>query len=290
MIFIQLFITTFLATSQFIDLPAHPLRENHPYAECSQESSQNRNWSYCIYKYPGHSQKVVYYFHGLTGNERDWEKYTEKDMLQRWTQTHQAPPIVVSVSFGKVWFLAEQNSSTSSGLFEVFRDHSWPLLQNKLAPLNPHEHILLGYSMGGLNASQLYFKIPHVFSRAAIICGAMATVSPHASDEAVTEYILRTGAKRMHVVAALQISKHYFPTEDDWQKHSPLSLAQASLRPESAPIYVSNGLADEFGFHEGNKVFVDLAVTKNTPISADFFPGGGHCHVNQSLIADFLVL
>lgn len=281
---------TFFSSAQVIDLPAAPLRENHPYADCGTETSlQKHNWSYCIYKYPGHSRKVVYYFHGLTGSERDWEKYTEKDMLQQWERTGQPPPIVVSVSFGKVWFLAEQNSSLSSGLFEVYRDEVWPFLQARLNSQFPQEHILLGYSMGGLNASQLYFKMPQRFSRAALICGAMATVSPHADEADVTDYIKRTGAKRIHVLAALQISRHYFPTEVDWQKHSPLNLMVNGLTPLSPPIYMSNGLADEFGFHEGNQVFVGNAKSLQAPISSDFFPGGGHCHVDQRVIADFLV-
>lgn len=231
---------------------------------------------------------MVYYFHGINGDEREWERNSSKTMLARWSETQMAPPIVVSISFGKSWFLAEKNSSKWSGLYETVSLKVLPHIQNQLLGIVPQEHILFGLSMGGLNGSQLYFKLPFLFSRAALICPAMATVSPHAPKSEVDDYIQRTGADRWYVLLALALSRSHFPTEADWQKHSPVKLAHTFLTPLSPPIYMSNGLNDEFGFHEGNLAFVDIAQKNGAAITSKF-QNGGHCHVDLKPIADFLV-
>jgi len=145
----------------------------------------------------------------------------------------------------------------------------------------------MGESMGGFNASQLYFRNQSMFTKAALICGAMATVSPHASDAEVDAYIERTGASPLQVFIALSLARSYFPTEADWQKHSPVNLASQFLTPDSIPIYMSNGLKDKFGFHEGNLAFVQIALNLGSNISYDFAPNAGHCGADTTPIADF---
>jgi pimeloyl-ACP methyl ester carboxylesterase len=279
----------YLASAQELEDTTTQRLPRNPFAQCGSEKTEKQKWSYCIYRYNNHSQKVVYYFHGLLGDERDWERRSEKEMLAYWKSTGQQSPIIVSISFGKSWFLAEKNSSSKSGLYEIFSQKILPQIQNQFLAIIPEQNILLGFSMGGFNASQLYFKMPHVFSRAALICGAMATVSPHASRKEVEQYIQRTNAQSWRVLVALGLSRTYFPTENDWQKHSPVALAQQYLGPRSSPLYVSNGLEDEFGFHEGNLAFVDLAAKNGADVLSDFYPQGGHCDVDQTPIAEFLV-
>lgn len=261
----------------------------NPHAQCGMEQTDQRKWSYCIYRYDNHSQKVVYYFHGLLGDERDWERNSEKKMLTQWKKTGQQPPIVVSMSFGRSWLLAEKNSSSKSGLYEILVQKILPQIQGQFLAIIPEQNILLGFSMGGFNAIQLYFKQPQFFSQAAIICGAMSIVSPHAEQDEIDAYIQRTNAQRWLVLLAMNLSRYYFPSEADWSKHSPVSLAQNDLGPDSPPLYFANGLADEFGFHEGNLAFVEIATQKYARIKSHFYQNGGHCDVDQEPIADFLV-
>lgn len=258
----------------------------HRSSRCDSVNLDQRSWNYCIYRYPNSSNTVAYFFHGLMADEREWQNY-EKVVLKRWNDTQKRPPTVVSVSFGSAWFLAEKNASSNSGLFEYFTETALPYLQRQLG-FTSEENILFGLSMGGFNAAQLYFKLPGFFSRAALICPAMATVSPHASSAEVKEYIRRTGAQSWRVHIALNLAKSYFPTETDWQRHSPIKMAEV-LSPLSPPIYMSNGLKDEYGFHEGNLAFLQIAQDLGAPIESTFRPQGGHCHVDSLPIADFLV-
>lgn len=278
-------------------LIAAPVREvnagffsAHSHARCGDEVSQGREWSYCIYRYPDSTDQVLYYFHGILGSEFSWEtEGSEKTIIEHLRKNGKRPPTVVSISFGNEWFLAEQNSSDDSGLFEITTTHVLPRIENSLLGFKSRENLLFGLSMGGLNGAQLYFKKPGFFSRAALICGAMATVSPHGSDEEIDNYINRTGASRWRVQLMLSLARRYFPTEADWQKHSPLALAEQFLNPLSVPIYMSNGLSDPYGFHEGNLNFVEIAKNKGAPLISEFFPGTGHCKVDRTAIADFLI-
>ena len=78
-------------------------------------------WKYCMHRYAKSSKDVLIYFHGLGADETDWSNgdLTQK-MLATWREKNIPIPLVISISFGPTWFLAEKNSSTYSGLYETF--------------------------------------------------------------------------------------------------------------------------------------------------------------------------
>jgi len=245
-------------------------------------------WKFCAYRYTNSSRNVLYYFHGIGGNERDWKNHElEKSIVRRWESLGLRPPIVVSVSLGPIWLLTEKGQSTNSGNYEFFRDQIIPEISRRVFAFKPKENWLLGVSMGGFNAAQFYFKNPEFFTRAALICGAMTQVSPFSSPYTVNAYILRTKAWPVLIWGALAIMKSYLPDSAAWLRHSPIELARQKFSRKSLPLFVSNSTADEFGFHEGNIDLARWARERGVDVKSEFYPGGGHCQVDPRPIADF---
>jgi S-formylglutathione hydrolase FrmB len=253
------------------------------------KSVSGRQWKYCAHVYANSSRKVMYYFHGMNGNERSWRlEGFERKILKRWVEKGEQPPIVVSVSFGPTWLMVEKNSSKLSGIYEIFMNEIVPTIQNQVLRIQAEENWLMGVSMGGFNASQVYFKNPGFFTRAAIVCAAMTIVSPFDGKDKIHEYRERTHAKDLWVTAAMNISKDYLPTKEDWLRESPITQAISHFSPQSTPLYISNGTSDGFGFHEGDIIFGWIAKFKGAPIEQNFYAKKGHCEVDPLPIADYL--
>lgn len=257
---------------------------------CAQEDANSIPWKYCIYRYNDSSEDVMFYFHGINGNERSWENGPlEQKVLAHWRQMRVAPPVIVSVSFGPTWFLAEKNKSPQSGLYNYFFSNVLPNLQEKLKGLNTQKVYLMGLSMGGFNAAQLYLKEPQLFDRVSLICPAMAQVSPHASVNDLQNYINTTGADPQLVHQMIGLARMFFPTEDDWKKHSPNLLAISHGKANLPPAHVSNGTADAWGFYHGNLAFVSSLKQKGARVTNQYTLNGGHCDADASYIANNLI-
>jgi len=94
---------------------------------------------YCIYTPTGtHSRDILYYFHGLGGQETYWgdDNYYTSQVRSEWAKNHERVPTVISVSFGPVWLLAEKNGSPYSGLLNAFTEKVMPMLEAQLGGLH----------------------------------------------------------------------------------------------------------------------------------------------------------
>jgi len=90
---------------------------------------------YCLHvPASGPSGDIVYYLHGGGGSEFFWddEWYYTRQIRKEWRETGAVVPVVVSVSFGRQWLLAEKNASQLSGLLEVFRDQVMPAVEERI--------------------------------------------------------------------------------------------------------------------------------------------------------------
>jgi predicted esterase len=254
---------------------------------------------YCVHR-PSQvrfNTTVLYHLHGLGGSEHLWastSSYTEQ-IREEWANTDSPLPIVVSISFGQTWLLAEKNSSPYSGLFEIITQTVIPQIESTLKHRRG-KRILLGESMGGFNAIQLALKW-NFFDKAAILCAPMSLVSPFSSPAELQKAYESTVAWRYYegrdpyevtsaVQQAVTLSKTFFPTEQDWAKANPLQLAQST---KSEPkLYISIGQYDRFASYEANQKFsLDLA-SKNLEVT--WRPlWGGHCAMDIVSLAKFLV-
>jgi pimeloyl-ACP methyl ester carboxylesterase len=182
----------------------------------------------------GTSHDVLYYFHGSGGSEKNWldETYYTAQLRQEWKETGAQPPIVVSVSFGPNWVLAEKNAAPTSGLFEYFTRVFLPKIEGRLGGVTGRR-LLVGESMGGFNAIQMALKT-RLFTKVAALCAPVTDITPFASTSEVEAYIARTRADRRSVYEIIQLGRAFFPTLADWVRSAPLNLA-AAAELEGAP-------------------------------------------------------
>lgn len=244
------------------------------------------------------SDDVLYFLHGIRGNERSWQReiyYTEQ-LRRYWKANGLKLPTIVSVSFGEVWLLASKNDSPVSGLFELFTMKVLPEIETSMGGLKGRR-ILLGNSMGGVNAIQLSLKTD-LFDKAAIVCSQMAEFSPFLPREEIDQHIRRTSAwghfkdrtpelVTKSVDEMLAVMRAFYPTEESWDTGDPIKLSQSPFSTKTE-LYVTVGYHDEYAIYEANEKFIENL--KNVGFKVQWRPQwGGHCVVDVSSLARFLV-
>jgi len=252
-------------------------------------------WKVCRYKYPNSGSAVLWYFHGFRGDEHTWrDSAFEKSIIKQWIDLGLQPPIVLAVTFkisaiGEIWFMSEKNSRQASGAYDVFLKSTVPTVkQYLLEGKEPTTSYLMGVSMGGFNGAQLYFKQPQMFQRAALICPMVTDVTNNSSKQDKQAYMDSSHANGTWVNLYFIGLSQFFDNDAAFMKDSPLELAKAGFSPMSVPLYVSDGLADPFGFQKGDQELVNIALGQGAPVESNWYPDGGHCIVDPTPIVEFL--
>lgn len=248
----------------------------------------SRTWKYCVSEsLSSNKTEVLYYFHGGGGSELSWDdsnNYTA-EIKKYWNSNGHHPPVVVTVSFGDIWLLAQKNSSEQSGLYEVFKIEVIPYIESKVLGQKPVTRMLLGESMGSYNAAVLALRNPKMFRRAALLCPALDLFLP-TSERDIENYAKQTGASLSYAKNAAQIASKFFDSPEAAQSNSPMFLINQS-RTVDLPLYVSCGRQDQYGFYFGAEKFVQIAQSKNANVV--WMPlEGKHCTADPDSVAKFL--
>lgn len=253
----------------------------------TKETSLGDSYSYCIQTgNRAKTQDVVYFFHGLWGNARQFfeQRRDTAWVLKRWAQLGYEPSIV-TVSFGEIWLLVNNDKFP---LIPLFQNEMMPFLEGQLGGLGNGRRLLMGESMGGFNASQAALQLPATFAKVALLCPALTVIGPYSSQAEIDQYISRTKALRSRVDLMLGISREVFADDTDWQNHNPFNLLQRYSSMIKPVFFVSTGLQDEFGFQEGSAEFAKAAQGQG--FSATWVPlAGRHCKYNREALAQFFL-
>lgn len=246
---------------------------------------------YCVYRDPQSTNlDVIYELHGLGGYVESWQGTEAYQKVRaRWTEKNLPFPTVVSLSFGKAWLVVPKNKKRVSGLYEFIVDWAVPYIEEKIIGPVRGKRTLLGVSMGGFNAIEIFARKSKFFKRLAVTCPAIATVSPYASRKEIKAYKERTGAKSSKVFMALLISRSYFGSEAEYEKNSPQAALENNFQPTTDnQVYLSTALTDHYGFQEGIralKVWFQNHGTDITYVEHE----GWHCNMEPNSLADFLI-
>ncbi len=256
--------------------------------ECfSAETS--RPWRYCIHTPSNHkvNGNIAYLLHGRKLDENTWNDDTYYTALvqQYWTEHQLTPPTVVTVSFGPVWLLTKKGQKERSGLLDVFTEEVIPLIEGKVG--KPNKRFVFGESMGGVNSLVLGLH-SKLFNKVAALCPPIYLGSPFGTLSEIQDFIKRTGADPKIIYGIIQLSKEFFADEAEWKAASPIHLVELTQGSASPEFYLSCGLYDAYGNFEGNQHLSKRMETKG--ILSHWQPlYGGHCAVDISSLAEFLV-
>lgn len=260
------------------------------FTPAQQECGLQGQLRYCLNRdAAGVNGDWVYHLHGRNLDETVWNDPTYMTaMIQAaWQQMGQRPPTVVTLSYGPVWLLTPKGKAEASGLLEQIGPDMEAI---EARHGRPARRMLLGESMGGLNALILGLSQPERFAKVAALCPGVYVDSPFAPLSQLKAALKRTGADPKIGLGVLHLAHRYVADEAEWQQVSPLALierAQPAVSQRPA-LYVSNGLYDRYGNFEGSQSLADRArilgwQTEWHPIY------GGHCASDIDSLARFLL-
>lgn len=252
---------------------------------CYHVKNQGKNFKYCVSSsYTDRPTEVLYYFHGLLGDEKQFFKDKRAQQTRQiWGSN---APTIVTISYGPEWLLVKKNSRPNSGLLKHFQEKALPYIESKLS-FKPTKRYLVGASMGGANVLSLYFDNPKLFDKYAALCPAMMGIGPFVSKEERKKYASITQAKMIYVQLARFLMWLYFPTNDLFNKENPL-FKTSQLNSSSPNLYLSCGRQDQFGFFFGTNKFYQEGSKNLAPLS--FSPvDGGHCAFDAKNLAHYFM-
>lgn len=255
-----------------------------------QECGQQGQLRYCINRDThGVNDDWLYHLHGRKLDETIWNdpSYMTAMIQGVWQQMGQRPPTAVTLSYGPVWLLTPKGRAEVNGLLEQIRIDMEAI---EARHGRPARRLLLGESMGGLNALILGLSQPEHFGKVAALCPGVYVDSPFAPLSQLAAALERTGADPKIGFGVVRLARQYVADDAEWQRVSPLALIEQDLpashtRPQ---LYVSNGLYDRYGNFEGSQRLIERARTLGW--QTEWHPiYGGHCASDIASLARFLL-
>lgn len=275
-----------LLLSCFNAIASEPLEDIASHVSCGIQTSSEASFKFCIYQ-PRQSKNndIVYFFHGLDGDERTWfNQYFGTRLIHNLWHIWGYHPRIITISFGPKWLLV---NNERSHLLAYFKSFIMPLLEHKVGGINRGRRHLIGQSMGGFNAAEVSLKNPGLFKNVALLCPAITSIGPFASDYEVGKYIQRTGANPDFVKKLIDLGQEYFVDPEDWKNHDPLTLLSHYKAKKKSNFFISVGNEDDYGFQEGSLKFKLISKVRNFSSRIILVPGS-HCNFSRWGAARFI--
>jgi len=247
-----------------------------PTEKCASGDAGGQSFRWCA-RLPADPRPgtVLFYLHGNGGDERGWN-VPSHDLLERSIEAKgKKVPVVVTISFGATWFLSDTEGFRRSSLLAAYVEATQKVEKSlNLSALK--ERWLMGESMGGFNALQLYFKRPALFSRVVSYCPAVLNFSPFAPRSEVEAYISR---HEPYVIRKLvekwrDKMRNEYSTPAAWVAHDPRALDKPQNDPK---LFMGANGRDVFGFQEGTEVVRKKLQQQKAKLEWQFVDAGGHC-------------
>jgi S-formylglutathione hydrolase FrmB len=246
---------------------------------CDKDQTTNKiDYRYCITRTKGSTNHdVIYFLHRAGGDEASWDHLqTGEALAPAWRELKYQDPIIISVSFGKSWLLADVKSDRQPAYLPLFLDEIMPSLEKKIEG-GVGKRSILGFSMGGYNGAELALRSSHLFDRVALMCPWLSIVDPFLPDANIEKVIAKMPktTKPDAVRGLVAWVREAFGTKMAWSRHDPQALIMNAKNLKPA-FFVSCSRDDEKGFFEGSEAFEKVAAKKT---HAEFVPveRGGHC-------------
>lgn len=245
------------------------------------------NQRICITQDPADaSEYVIYYFHGLNGSPDDMGKGKMLAYLnQYWEKALPGKkPVLIGYSLGD-----RTNLALPGRLKKVMRE-VFPHIEAANLRAMPKFRTAIGISMGGWNAFQFQMEDGNYFKKTALLCPALANITPWSSSEDISAYRKRTGASWFYVNLMLQgVRESYDGDEEAFKPFNPYTRI-AAHKGSFGNLYIAAETKDDFGFQEGAAYLMEAATAAGSSVEWHLRPGG-HCKSQKiDEVAAFLTL
>jgi len=261
--------------------------------ECGALQTSSGEVRYCIKRFnQAQNPDVLYYFHGaLMGYVSDpalSAQTATSGLVDVWRAAGIIPPTIVTVSWGARWLLKGIRLTALER--EVI-----PAIDSIVG--SPGKRLVLGASIGGLNAYLAWSRLPHLFARAGFQCPAFFSFNPITDPQSRRRIAERLSAPdwqwwrpwrhraslkiRLDALTSLAWAFEQDVTAaDDWREFDPASTVHGVAR---APAHVVFDSRDQYPFSPGYELAkVGYRVTYEKIID-------NHCNrVNTVGLARFL--
>lgn len=249
---------------------------------------QFNNFKYCLYPGTGkNAEKLIYFFHGVLGMENIWvNNQTYLQMQTEWSFNPEGRPTVVNISYGRVYLLTPKNEREHSGILDTWNTEFISEFESQALHMNPRKRFLLGNSMGGHNALNLYIKLFPFFTRLGLMCPAQLLNSPYASRDEVEKILPRVESLWPMYLGAMGLMSLYYD-EQTWNHLSPFNIEQKKLA-HLKNIRMILMEQDLYGFTVVNKSWIEFV--KKIGGSAEYrISSGIHCDPKETqFLSSFL--
>lgn len=257
--------------------------------ECGQGVIEGMKYGYCIEPATGGNPDILYYLHGGGGDETNWQKGFADDFKQEWSKGRAGTPAVITFSFGPSWLLGDVKTEEHPALLPLVHDKLMPVLEAKVGGLRGRRFVM-GPSMGGYNSAELGLRYPQSFAVVLPLCPGMMTLTLSSTPADIDAFLKANSPKirRSLVEGLLNWVKHDFVTQENWDRHDPLLLAEKAL-PAGPRVYVHSTYDDDYGFYPAAQKFVATLKARGVKVKDTFLPEGSHCsHLGEEAVSEMV--
>lgn len=249
--------------------------------------SHDGGWdlNYCFEKNSESQQLLVFMPGVFNGADRLRSHYFIFDEMSR---LHIARPNILTLSFGAVNFLADQDGRT----VQAAADAVSKIVSQFQTQTGAGRVKLLGDSMGGFNGMQIFLRSPERFAKVALICPALVSKSPF-SDEWDTDPDT-LAANTLYRFALRKTLEWTFATEHNWLISSPLSFLDtlqvnsARASATAGQVYFATVENDEYGFLSAVENAARNLQALGYVAEHQRTPHAHHCYPQAEPVVNFL--
>jgi S-formylglutathione hydrolase FrmB len=226
--------------------------------------------AYCVVLPPGYDTDktrrypVLYYFHGLGGNERMLLQSGGFNLIEDlWLQNEMQPFLIVAPAGGSSFFIDSRDGRVPYEKFLI--GELLPEIERRFrVDARRESRGVGGISMGGYGALHLAFRHPELFGSASAHSAALIEKPP----------MMNVG--NSPEAGAFRIFGDVFGAPLDrafWDRNNPLTLGRtADLSRQK--IYFDCGTEDDYGFNAGAQALHDVLASRHIAHEFHLYPGG----------------
>ena len=241
-------------------------------------------YSYC-YDSSNDSQDMIVYMHGAFSSAKAWTKpafFSTKKFLEVKIGMKKQPK-ALTISFGRSWMLTNQTERDKRPKYATIENFMKVLGHLERKHFRPKRRFLVGISMGGHNALQLYLHKPKMWDRAVIVNPLQTECHPF---DRLDVKCMWGNTTKQSTLSHVMVRANY-ESRALYDANSPAGAGAQFASSEHPPLQLHIAENDEFKFTEGGIAIFKALLGRGVPIEAVVNPGD-HKDMGVTKIIDFL--